>query len=127
MNFSGSNRGTCGCQYPIAMPTYQQYNQVVQTCNVEEIPHYVDYHTHVVNNCLKKHINIPTYSTSYENVWINEYPQASSIGMPFMPYLQPNIDPMYNMKDQYQGNVGTNHFGTYGMPSCQNVNIPFGY
>lgn len=30
--------------------TYDNMNQVVQTCNVEDVPHYVNYHTHAVNN-----------------------------------------------------------------------------
>ena len=49
MNQSGSS---CGCNdgCPIATPTSTQCNQVVQTCNVQEVPHYTNYHTHAVNN-----------------------------------------------------------------------------
>ncbi len=51
MNFTGSSFGSCGCNdmntCPKYAPTYQQCNQVVQTCNVEDIPHYMNYHTHV--------------------------------------------------------------------------------
>lgn len=56
MNFTGSNFNSCGCgaeqgmSCPKATPTFQQCNQVVQTCNVEDVPHYTNYHTHVVLN-----------------------------------------------------------------------------
>ncbi|MDE6947062.1 MAG: hypothetical protein K2P14_07765 [Anaeroplasmataceae bacterium] len=56
MNFTGSNFNSCGCgaeqgmSCPKAAPTFQQCNQVVQTCNVEDVPHYTNYHTHAVNN-----------------------------------------------------------------------------
>ncbi|MCM1556732.1 MAG: hypothetical protein NC087_04280 [Anaeroplasma bactoclasticum] len=54
MNFTGTNYNSCGCGCndgcPTTTPTYQQCNQVVQTCNVEDIPHYTNYHTHVVLN-----------------------------------------------------------------------------
>lgn len=50
MNFLGSNvnQNYCGCnnECPNIAPTYQQCNQVVQTCNVENVPHYINYHTH---------------------------------------------------------------------------------
>ena len=49
MNFSGSSCG-CGTSCPTSVPTMQQCNQVVQTYNVEDVPHYVNYHTHAVNN-----------------------------------------------------------------------------
>lgn len=64
---------------------------------------------HVVNNLVKKHINIPTYSTSSENVVINEYVEGQPIyynqpiyNQNVFPYQQPY---MYN-PSQYQGNVG---------------------
>ena len=53
MNFLGSNiNQNCGCNMgcPNTQPTYQQCNQVVQTCNVEDVPHYINYHTHVYLN-----------------------------------------------------------------------------
>ncbi len=42
----------CGCNNGCmqAQPTSMQCNQVVQTCNVQEVPHYINYHTHAVNN-----------------------------------------------------------------------------
>ena len=133
MNFMGSKQETCGCnQVPTMAPTYQQYNQVVQTCNVEEIPHMVDYHTHVVNNLVKRHINVPTYSQSYENVVINEYAQNPVMMMGGCQYGQQQYyAPMYNQMPQYQGNVGTNPYPTnmanpYQMPQNQNINIPNG-
>ena len=49
------NNKSCGCNQ---MPSC---NQVVETYNVEMIPHYTNYHTTHINNCIKRHINIPTY------------------------------------------------------------------
>lgn len=55
--------GGCGCNSGCqqALPTYQQCNQVVQTYNVEDVPHYTNYHTHAVNNInyikFKKRLN----------------------------------------------------------------------
>lgn len=110
------NEGSCGCNTgcPTAYPTSQQCNQVVQTCNVQDVPHYINYHTHVVNNCIKRHINIPTYSTSAENVMIDEYVQGSPMYAQPMMYGQPmynqgmsmNQQMMYS-PNQYQGNIGT--------------------
>lgn len=64
-------------------------------------------HPHQVNNCVKRHMNIPVYSTSSENVLINEYVQGTPV------YQQPlmNNQMMYQQSymypyGQYQGNVG---------------------
>ncbi len=93
-----------GCQ--ISMPTYSSCNQVVQTCNVQDVPHYVNYNTHIVNNCIKRHINIPTYSTTSENVYVDEYVQAQPMYQQPM-FQQPMYQqPMMYSPNQYQGNVG---------------------
>lgn len=105
--FNNMNGNTCGCMEP------KNCCEVVQTYNVVEVPHYTNYHTHQINNCIKKHINIPVYSTSYENVYIDEYVNANPI------YQQPIYQqPMYQgygypnyqglNPNEYQGNVGTN-------------------
>ena len=139
MNFMGKNYGSCGC--PTAQPTFEQCKQVVQTCNVEEVPHYINYHTHVVNNIVKKHVNIPTYSVSEENILI-EYPPAQA--MPYQAiggcgatYQQPMYaTQMMGMgpTSQYQGNVGTEPImqqpmqtPMYGMPGYPGMTMPFGY
>lgn len=143
MNFFGSNQETCGCNTcgnacgtPVVnpcgtfSPTYQQYNQVVQTCNVEEVPHYVNYHTHVVNNFVKRHVNIPTYSTSGENVVINEYAQTPAMANPYIQWQQPNCGcQSMNPTAEYIGNVGTNPYqpqmgAPYMMPQYPNMNMP---
>ena len=131
MNFMGKNYGSCGC--PTAQPTFEQCKQIIQTCNVEEVPHYINYHTHVVNNMVKKHINIPTYSMSEENILI-EYPAAQAIAMPYMPYpamtgcQNTYQQPMYGgQMTQYQGNVGTDPMMGYGMPQGMAKPIPFTY
>ncbi len=119
MNFTGTN---CGCNTN-DLSTYKQCNQVVQTCNVEQIPHYTNYHTHVVNNLVKKHINIPTYSTSSENVIINEYVEGLPIYYNGQMYNQNeflNQQPyMYNL-NQYQGNVGIDNVNQF-----QNIINPY--
>ena len=140
MNFTGTNFNSCGCGgneptgCPTCAPTYQQCNQVVQTCNVEDVPHYTNYHTHVVNNCVKRHINIPTYSTSAENVMINEYVQGQPMYQ--QPMMYPQFPQQPYMPGQYQGNVGTdpvaqqtpnvNPQGFQGMVPPMG-NVPFGF
>ena len=46
--FNNQFNQDCGCDNACqqAVTTYQQCNQVVQTCNVQEVPHYTCYHTH---------------------------------------------------------------------------------
>lgn len=85
---------------------------------------------------VKRHINIPTYSTSTENVTINEYVQGQPmVQQPifYQPYPQ---QPMM-MPGQYQGNVGTDPFVQPTTPNMnpQNFqgfvppmgNVPFGF
>lgn len=97
---------------------------------------------HVVNNCIKRHISIPTYSASTENVYMDEYAQG-------MPYYQQSY--MYNQNtcnqnmfnqgmmnqqmkyspNQYQGNIGTEGLqqAQYQNPYTNMVNPmnPFNY
>ena len=75
MFYQGQTNTSCGCNQgcQIADPTYQKCNQVVQTCNVQDVPHYTNYHTHLVNNCIKRHISVPTYSASQETVLQDQY------------------------------------------------------
>ena len=102
---------------------------------------------HVVNNCIKRHINIPTYSTSQETVLQNQFVD----GMPM--YQQPVYgqlpmqNPMYgqmmqgNMGGcgcnqcnqmmqpnnvQYQGNVGTEPMMQQPL-MYPNMNAPYNY
>ena len=86
MNTMGSmptqNSG-CGCgsgMNTMAMMN-QQYmqpgcNQVVeQTCAVD-MPYYVNYNTHVVNNVVRRHIQIPVYSQTQQTVYFDEWQQG---------------------------------------------------
>lgn len=117
MNFTGSNLNSCGCSKdtcPKAAPTYQQCNQVVQTCNVEDVPHYTNYHTHVVNNCVKRHINIPTYSTTSENVLINEYVEGQPVYQE--PVYQQPILGQQPMTGMYQGQQAPYNQGQFINP-----------
>lgn len=68
---NGCNMGcNMGCMNNC--PGDQNYCNVVNKCFVEEIPHTINYHTHVVNTCVKKHIYIPKYTQSEETVIVNE-------------------------------------------------------
>ena len=67
----GMNDGFgCGQMMPPVLPGC---NQVVQKCFVEEMPYYVGYNTHVVNNVVRRHIQIPVYSQSQETVYMDEW------------------------------------------------------
>ena len=125
-NFNNQDSGCTSCV--MAQPTYQQCNNVVQTYNYQDVPHVTNYHTHVVNNCIKKHINIPVYSQSSENVYIDEYAQGNPIyQQPVMINNQFNQQQAMMSPNQYQGNVGTEGFsnqmtqpGFYG--ECVKIN-----
>ena len=66
---------------------------------------------HIVNNCIKRHIAIPTYSSSSENVYIDEYVQGNPIyQQPVMINNQFNQQQAMMSPNQYQGNVGTEGF-----------------
>lgn len=75
MNYNRS----CGCNQPVPE---MYYNNVVKQCFVEEVPHVVNYNTHVVNECVKKHITIPKYTCTEETVCIDEY-QFSPMQVPY--------------------------------------------
>ena len=95
------NNNTCGCSQQIPA-----YNQVVQTCNVEMIPHYTNYHTTHVNNCIKRHVNIPVFTESFETVVINEYVEGTPM---YYPYgFNYTNQPFNDLNSNYTGNVSTN-------------------
>ena len=48
-------------------------NQVLQKCFVEDMPYYVGYNTHVVNNVVRRHIQIPVYSQTQQTVYFDEW------------------------------------------------------
>ncbi len=54
-------------------PTYNTCCNVVGTCYVEEIPQYTNHHTHVINTCVRRYVNIPTFTTDEEMVYKDEY------------------------------------------------------
>ncbi len=62
------NLGCCNTGYA----TQQCCNQVVNRCCYEDIPNYVNYNTHYVNNIIRRHYDIPTYSQSQEYVYYDE-------------------------------------------------------
>ncbi|MGM9969300.1 MAG: hypothetical protein ACI35S_02775, partial [Anaeroplasma sp.] len=86
---------------------------------------------HVINNCIKRHINIPTYSASTENVYINEYVAAGPMYQ--QPYMYNQPQTMYQqpyVQGQYQGNVAVEgvsqnqYFNPY--QGMNNPSYPFG-
>ena len=48
-------------------------NQVVQQTCAVDMPYYVNYNTHVVNNVVRRHIQIPVYSQTQETVYFDEW------------------------------------------------------
>lgn len=91
---------------------------------------------HVVNNCIKRHINIPTYSTSTENVMIDEYVQGQPMYQQPVMFQQPTY--MQGQQalspNQYQGNVGTEglaqqmpNYGPQGYQGMVNPMNPYSY
>ena len=98
-------------------------------------------HPHLVNNCIKRHINIPTYSASQETVVQEQYVegmpmynQAPTMGMGMYGQNptstnqgmcgcnQQTMNPM-----QYQGNVGTEPAMMQQPMMYQFMNNPYNY
>ena len=48
-------------------------NQVVQQTCAVDMPYYVNYNTHVVNNVVRRHIQIPVYSQTQQTVYFDEW------------------------------------------------------
>ena len=71
---------TCGCGGQMQMPMQSNCNQVVQKCFVEEMPYYVGYNTHVVNNVVRRHIQIPVYTQTQETVYMDEWQTGCGCG-----------------------------------------------
>ncbi len=114
---------------------YPGFNNVFQTCEYEDIPNYVNYHTHMINNQIKRHVNIPTFSNSCETRVFHEYdpmmqfmnigPSCGGYNQPmyanqeFMNNQQPsfmnpsNNQPFYN---QQMSNEGMNNFNNFFVP-----------
>lgn len=86
----------CGCQ-PAPMMPEVCCNNVVKKCFVEEVPHVVNYNTHVVNECVKKHITVPKYTTTEETVYIDEYA--------FTPFQLPYQYQQFEMQQQMQQQI----------------------
>lgn len=92
MNFERN----CGCNQ---QPEFC-CNNIVKKCFVEEVPHVINYNTHVINECVKKHITIPKYTTTEETIYIDQY-ERPCCGGQMMPMeqvqpIQQNINPMVN-------------------------------
>ena len=77
----------CGCGSGVnTMPMMNQQfmqpgcNQVLeQTCAVD-MPYYVNYNTHVVNNVVRRHIQIPVYTQTQETVYMDEWQTGCGCG-----------------------------------------------
>ena len=67
-----------GCMSQQAMqPACSQVVQ--QTCAVD-MPYYVNYNTHVVNNVVRRHIQIPVYSQTQETIYFDEWQAGCGCG-----------------------------------------------
>ncbi len=101
-----NNNRPCGCNQP--MPE-MYYNNIVKKCYVEEVPHVVNYNTHVVNECVKKHITIPKYTTTEETVCIDEYETS-----PCQPIFEQNLQqPIPNNPANTPNNMYANPFNPF--------------
>lgn len=71
--------------YGTQMPFMNGFNQqgcgqvLQQTCAVD-MPYYVNYNTHVVNNVIRRHIQIPVYTQTQETVYIDEWQTGCGCG-----------------------------------------------
>ena len=55
-------------------------NQVVQQTCAGDMPYYVNYNTHVVNNVVRRHIQIPVYSQTQQTVYFDEWQTGCGCG-----------------------------------------------
>ena len=55
-------------------------NQVVQQTCAVDMPYYVNYNTHVVNNVVRRHIQIPVYSQTQQTVYFDEWQTGYGCG-----------------------------------------------
>ena len=55
-------------------------SQVVQQTCAVDMPYYVNYNTHVVNNVVRRHIQIPVYSQTQETIYFDEWQQGCGCG-----------------------------------------------
>ena len=55
-------------------------SQVVQQTCAVDMPYYVNYNTHVVNNVVRRHIQIPVYSQTQETVYYDEWQAGCGCG-----------------------------------------------
>jgi hypothetical protein len=55
-------------------------SQVVQQTCAVDMPYYVNYNTHVVNNVVRRHIQIPVYSQTQETIYFDEWQAGCGCG-----------------------------------------------
>ena len=55
-------------------------NQVVQQTCAVDMPYYVNYNMHVVNNVVRRHIQIPVYTQTQETVYFDEWQTGCGCG-----------------------------------------------
>ena len=72
----GMMQGGCMSQQ-VMQPGCSQVVQ--QTCAVD-MPYYVNYNTHVVNNVVRRHIQIPVYSQTQQTVYFDEWQTGCGCG-----------------------------------------------
>lgn len=81
MDYMQPTMGSCGCGMGM-QPQFSQpgCNQVVQQTCAVDMPYYVNYNTHVVNNVVRRHIQIPVYSQTQETIYFDEWQQSCGCG-----------------------------------------------
>lgn len=76
--------------------TYDNCNYINEQCQVVDVPHYVNYHTHNIMNICRKHVMVPTYSESSEvrvfddyqnNTVNNSYNNINGFNNFFVPFF----------------------------------------
>ncbi len=118
----GNNCGCGCCQLPAACPTYTCCNNTVNKCTVQDFPHYSNYHTNVVNTHIRRHVNIPQYTTTETEQFVDQFVQEQPVYYPTQYIAQPMPQPMpmpYPMNTVPFDQTNTVPFITQGVPFNQ--------
>lgn len=62
---------------PSGCPNQAPFTNVVNKYYYQNVPYPVNYHTHVINNCVKCYQPVPQYTCSEETVYIDQCPFAN--------------------------------------------------
>lgn len=65
-NFDGNGYNGDFYKTDMGCTDYKCCNQVEESCQFVDVPHYINYHTHNIMNVYKRHFTVPTCSQSSE-------------------------------------------------------------